>query len=246
MDSDAIKVKHSRKRWVWVVAAVAVLAVLALLWQQQRTEERRRQEQLAQAQGIAEVLSATFARQNRLQVGEVRGALDVTSVDPGYFQFLRSTQRVTLPYAVTYTLDLSGLDLSDFRWDAANRTLYVEAPDVQPGQPNIDESRRVLRETEGLWVSRNASENLSRRAAGLATQAATREARSPEQLARARENARDALASLIETPLQAADIGNVDVVVRFPQEGVRNGERWDVSPSIAEVLGRRREAEQTQ
>ena len=239
------------KRWVklrYIVLLVGalLLALLAFNWSQQRQAERERQEQLAQAQGIARVLSATFSEQNRLQVGEVRGALDVTSVDPGLFEALRSTQRATLPYSVQYTMDLSGLDLDDFPWDANSRTLTVVAPDVAPGEPNIDESRREVQRTSGLFVTRQASENLSRRAAGLATAAAARRARSPEEMQKARENGRQALKRLIELPLAAANISGVDVMVRYAHEGRRSDERWDVSPSIADVLRNAEAARETQ
>lgn len=223
-------------RYIVLLVGALLLALFAFNWFQQRQAERERQEQLAQAQGIARVLSATFSEQNRLQVGEVRGALDVTSVDPGMFEALRSSQRATLPYSVQYTMDLSGLDLEDFRWDAGSRTLTVVAPDVAPGEPNIDESRREVQRTSGLFVTRQASENLSRRAAGLATQAAARKARNPEEMTKARENGRKALERLIELPLAAANISGVDVVVRYAHEGRRSDERWDVSPSIADVL----------
>lgn len=235
----------THKRAILLIAALAVL-ICIVVWQQNREAERQRQEQIAQTEGIARVLSATFTRQSKLQVGELKGALDVTSVDPGLFGPLRSTQRVTLPYSVTYTVDLSDMNLDRFRWDAGSRTLMVEAPDIQASEPNVDEGRRVLQETTGLWVSRQAGENLSRRAARLAAGAAAKRAASPEEMAKARDNARQALARLIETPLEAANIGDVNVVVRFPQDGVRDSERWDVSPSITEVLQRNREATEAQ
>jgi type II secretory pathway pseudopilin PulG len=238
--------RQVKLQYIVLLVGALLLALLASNLFQQRQAERERQEQLAQAQGIARVLSATFSEQNRLQVGEVRGALDVTSVDPGLFEALRSSQRATLPYSVQYTMDLSGLDLDDFRWDANSRTLTVVAPDVAPGEPNIDESRREVQRTSGLFVTRQASENLSRRAAGLATGAAARRARSPEEMRKARENGRRALERLIELPLAAANITNVDVVVRYAHEGGRSDERWDVSPSIADVLRNAEAARETQ
>jgi type II secretory pathway pseudopilin PulG len=227
-----------------VAAIVAAFAVYS--WFQHRAAVRERQEQLAQTQGIARVLSATFSRQNKLQVGQVSGALDVTTVDAGLFEALRSSQRATLPYSVTYTLDLSGLTLEDFRWDPATRTLTVRAPDVSPGEPNIDESRRSIQRTSGLFVTREASANLSRRAAVLATQAAARKARSPEEMAKARENGREALKRLVALPLEAADLGNINVVVRYRDEARSDTERWDVSPSIADVLRNRRQERATE
>jgi hypothetical protein len=215
---------------------IIIIAILIAIFFAHRAEEKRQQEDLAQAQGIARVLSATFSRQNALKVGEVSGTFDVTSVDPGMIRILKSSQKVTLPFSIDYSVDLSGLDPSDYRWDAEHRRLLVEAPAIKVGDPNVDESRRSTIATSGIFVTREAADNLSRRAAGLANRAAVMEANKPEHLARARENARASIASLLETPLEVAGLGNVEVVVRFPGEGTRNTERWDTSPSIAEVL----------
>ena len=215
---------------------IIIIAILIAIFFAHRAEEKRQQEDLAQAQGIARVLSATFSRQNALKVGEVSGTFDVTSVDPGMIRILKSSQKVTLPFSIDYSVDLSGLDASDYRWDAEHRRLLVEAPAIKVGDPNVDESRRSTIATSGIFVTREAADNLSRRAAGLANRAAVKEANKPEHLAKARENARASIASLLETPLEVAGLGNVEVVVRFPGEGTRNTERWDTSPSIAEVL----------
>jgi len=215
---------------------IIIIAILIAIFFAHRAEEKRQQEDLAQAQGIARVLSATFSRQNALKVGEVSGTFDVTSVDPGMIRILKSSQKVTLPFSIDYSVDLSGLDPSDYRWDAEHRRLLVEAPAIKVGDPNVDESRRSTIATSGIFVTREAADNLSRRAAGLANRAAVKEANKPEHLAKARENARASIASLLETPLEVAGLGNVEVVVRFPGEGTRNTERWDTSPSIAEVL----------
>jgi len=215
---------------------IIIIAILIAIFFAHRAEEKRQQEDLAQAQGIARVLSATFSRQNGLKVGEVSGTFDVTSVDPGMIRILKSSQKVTLPFSIDYSVDLSGLDPSDYRWDAEHRRLLVEAPAIKVGDPNVDESRRSTIATSGIFVTREAADNLSRRAAGLANRAAVKEANKPEHLAKARENARASIASLLETPLEVAGLGNVEVVVRFPGEGTRNTERWDTSPSIAEVL----------
>ncbi|MDQ3077549.1 MAG: DUF4230 domain-containing protein [Pseudomonadota bacterium] len=220
-----------------VLMALAIALVAGFLWN--RDQQRQREEELAQAQGLARVLSATFEKQSALRVGEVGGALDVTSVDPGRFDFLRSAQKVKLPYTIGYTVDLSGLGPDQYRWDAESRTLVVEAPNVVVGDPNIDESQRRTLATQGVFVSRRAADNLSRRAASLANRAAVAEANKPIHINRARENAREVIANMLQTPLQVAGIDNVNVVVRFPQDGVRATERWDVSPSIAEVLNRK-------
>jgi hypothetical protein len=219
--------------------ALLALAVIAGLFLWNRAEQRQRAEELAQAQGLVKVLSATFHKQSALKVGEVEGAFDVTSIDPGTFPILRSAQKVKLPYSIDYTVDLSGMGPDRYRWDKDSRTLVVDAPDVVVGRPNIDEARRKTLATQGLFVTRGAADNLSRRAAVQANRAANAEAAKPEHLNKARDNARAAIADMLETPLELSGMGNVTVVVRFPQDGRRDSERWDVSPSIAEVLAAR-------
>jgi hypothetical protein len=218
----------------WLVAVLLVLGVVAALLIYRR--EQQRQEEYQTSLGLARVLSATFEKQSKLNVGEVKGALDVTTVDPGMFKFLRSSQKVTLPYSVDYQLDLSGLDASDYRWDAKRRALQVTIPDVVPAKPNIDETQRRTLATAGVFVTREAYDNLNRRAAVLATRTANAEAKKPEHLNAARANARKAVAQLLEAPLSVAGLGDVRVEVAFPFDGARAGEQWDVSPSIAEVL----------
>ena len=123
-----------------------------LFWQRRAAQQEEYQTSL----GLARVLSATFQATDRLEVGRVDGALDVTTVDPGLFRFLRSAQKATLPYSVTYQLDLSKLDTDDYRWDAKNRVLRVTIPDVAPTAPNIDETRRRTLATDGVFVTREA------------------------------------------------------------------------------------------
>ena len=221
-----------------LIAILVVLGLVAGLLLYQR--EQRKQEEYQTSLGLARVLSATFEKQSKLNVGEVRGGLDVTTVDPGMFRFLRSSQEVTLPYSVGYQLDLSGLDASDYRWDAKSRTLRVTIPDVVPTKPNIDETQRRTLGTAGVFVTREAFDNLNRRAAVLATRAASAEARKPEHLNAARANAKTAVARLLDAPLSVAGLGDVRVEVAFPFEGAPAGEQWDVGPSIAEVLAEHR------
>ena len=236
MDSQDLDQRRLRPIIGGGTVLLIVLAILVAIFLAHRAEERRQEEELAQAQGIARVVSATFSRQNALKVGEISGTFDVTSVDPGMVSFLRSAQKVTLPYSIDYTVDLSSLDAGDYKWDADRRRLLVEAPPIAVGKPNIDESRRKTIATSGLFVTREAADNLSRRAASLANGAAVKEANRPEQRAKARENARQAIAATLKTPLEVAGLGDVEVEVRFADEGRRSDEQWDVSPSIAEVL----------
>ena len=235
--AETLTSKLSSRAVLLAVVALLAIAIGLYLWDAQK--QRIREEELAQAQGLVKVLSATFERQSALKVGSVRGEFDVTSIDPGRFDFLRSAQKVKLPYAIDYTVDLSRMTPAQYRWDRQSRTLVVEAPNIVVGQPNIDESRRKLLVTQGIFVSRRAADNLSRRAAAQANRAAVDEANKPVHLNRARDNAREVISSMLATPLEVAGLGNVHVVVRFPQDGAPSTERWDVSPSIAEVLAER-------
>lgn len=228
-----------KRYWPLLLIAAGLLAAL-IWWRSERAEERRVEEQLAQAQGIVRVLSATFSNKAALKVGEIRGTLDVTSVDPGALPILRSAQKATLPYSVGYTLDLSAVDADDYRWDPATRSLTIRVPLVTAEAPNVDEARRDVAGTSGLFVTRGASTNLQRRASQLATAEAGKIAAEPANLARAQANAEQVVANLAKTPLEAAGLGPITVRVVTPAAGVRDGERWDVSRSLAEVLAERR------
>ena len=223
------------RRLILGLLAAALLMLGYLYWQRRAAMQEEYQTSL----GLARVLSATFEATDKLEVGRVDGALDVTTVDPGLFRFLRSAQKATLPYSVAYQLDLSQLDTNDYRWDAKKRILRVTIPDVAPTAPNIDETKRRTLATDGMFVTREAFDNLNRRAALLATRAAATEAKKPVHLNAARANARKSVAKLLETPLSVAGLGDVTVEVAFPFDGVARSEQWDVSPSIAEVLARR-------
>jgi hypothetical protein len=225
----------------WPLLLVALLLLGAFLWWRVQSAERERQrEELAQAQGIVRVLSATFGPQAALKVGEIKGTLDVTSVDPGAVPLLRSAQKATVPYTVGYTLDLKDLGADDYRWDPDRRTLTIRVPLVRPDPPNIDESRRQVQGTQGLFVTRGAATNLQRRASALATNEARAIAAEPAQLAKAQANAEALVARLAKTPLEAAGLGPVNVRVVTPVSGSPDTERWDVSRSIEEVLAERR------
>jgi hypothetical protein len=225
----------------WPLLLIAVLLAGGIFWwRAERAEERRIEEELAQAQGIVRVLSATFSNKAALKVGEINGTLDVTVVDPGAVPLLRSSQKATVPYSVGYTLDLTALGADDYRWEPGARTLTIRVPLVSAEPPNIDEANRAVAGTSGLFVTRGASTNLARRASQLATAKAGQVAAEPANLAKAQANAEKVVADMARTPLEAAGLGPVTVRVVTPVSGVRDGERWDVSRSIEQVLAERR------
>jgi hypothetical protein len=227
-----------RRYWPLLLIALGLIGG-AIWWQDKRAEERRVEEQLAQAQGIVRVLSATFSNKAALKVGEINGTLDVTVVDPGAVPLLRSSQKATVPYSVGYTLDLSDVGADDYRWDPNTRNLTIRVPLVSAEAPNVDEANRAVAGTSGIFVTRGASANLARRASQLATAKAGEVAAEPANLARAQDNAEKVVAALARTPLEAAGLGPITVRVVTPAAGVKDGERWDVSRSIEQVLADR-------
>ncbi|MEP9400741.1 DUF4230 domain-containing protein [Sphingomonas sp. VNH70] len=192
-------------------------------------------------EAVTRIVTARLSGASSLKVATLSGTLQARATDTRGFGLLKSDQVVKMPYAVDYFVDVSRIGPGDISWSAQNRTLVIDAPDVTVAPPNIDEAARTLVRTQGLYVSREASEALFQRTSAAAQAKAQGEARSPERLAQAREKARAALATLLGSPLAAMGYGDARVLVTFPAErGGRGGERWDVSADPADVLANRR------
>lgn len=216
-----------------VIGAILLLAVIAL-WSWKAAEDKRRAEEIATAQGIARVIATTFAGKTDLRVAAVNGTIDVTSINNG--AVFQSKLNGTLPFSVDYFVDLSGLTLDDAKYDPQAKRLLVTIPDVRVSDPNIDLTRGKMGNMQGWWVSRQASQALVTRSVKLADQQAEATAREPANLAKAREEGRERIAKLLELPLEASGIGDIDVEVRYASESGKSDERWDVSRSVKDVL----------
>ena len=165
------------------------------------------------------VLSATFRKQNALKVGEVEGAFDVTSIDPGPVPILRSAQKVKLPYSIDYSVDLSGMSADRYRWDKDSRTL---------GRRGARRDRRAAQYRRGAApdagdagavrdARRGRQSQPPRGGAGQSRRAPPR--RPSRSISNARAPMRGAvIADMLETPLELAGMGEVKVVVRLPQD----------------------------
>jgi len=140
------------------------------------------------------------------------------------------------PFTVNYFVNLAQLRPNDFKYDEGGRTLFVTAPNVRAEKPDIDETRISLDRTDGPFVTRGAMIVLQRMASETADHAASDAANKPENMAKARENARKALTALFAGSLRAARI-EATVVVRFRDEQPKGGEQMDRSRSLQEVLG---------
>lgn len=194
-------------------------------------------------EAIDRVVHVTFARAAALKVGTLSGTVQSTASDVRWGGLLRSGKVVKAPFTVDYFVDLSGLSAGRYRWDAQNRRLTVEIPDVTIARPNVDESALSVNSTTGLIVTRDAADELARKVSVKSRRSAMTEAQKPEHVAEARENARRAVGRLLQGALSAARLGAVDVAIAFPFERRGAGERWDTTRSIGEVLGNYGEAE---
>lgn len=188
---------------------------------------------------ITGIVAARFAGASALKVGALSGTVQATASDVRGFGMLQSDKVVKAPFTVDYFIDVSRLGARDLSWDATSRTLLVAVPDVTVGAPNVDEAARTVSETRGLYVTRDAADRLGRVVSQRANRAANAEARKPERIALARDNARRALAGLLAAPLSAAGHGDVNVVLRFPWEGRRAPEQMDRSRSLEQVYANR-------
>jgi hypothetical protein len=160
-----------------------------------------------------------FEKQNRLTVFSAQLSPVVSSEDSRLFGAFRSRQVAVIPARVDYTLDLSQMDRNRLRWDEASSTLDVQLPPLRVGKPNLDEGRaQYLR--EGLWISRNAQDNLTRQNTRLAEQQAVEQAANPVLMGLARSAAKDAIRQNLAIPLEVAGFGRVTVNVRFDGEAV--------------------------
>lgn len=220
-----------------LVAAVGLVGFLAY----QRYDENYVVTEETEGAAVTRLVTARLSGMSSLKVAELSGTIQSTATDIRGFGWLRSDQVVKMPYSVGYFVDVSRIGPSDVEWIEASRTLIVDAPDVIVAAPNTDEGRRTLVRTTGMFVTREAGEELSRRTSRNAQAKARSEASSPERLAQAREHARRAVSILISTPLDTLGYGDARVIVTFPSERPsRDGDRWDVSTPVEDVLAERK------
>lgn len=185
---------------------------------------------------VAQVVAATLHTSADLRVSRLSGTVQATGATSRLWGWLKSTRVVKAPFDVDYFVDVRALDTGDFRYDPQARVLTVEVPDVAPGRPNIDHARVTLDQTSGVYVSRDAMAELQRRVAATAGDVVAARAADPENIRKARENGRAAIARLFGGALGAAGLP-VRVEVRYAGEArPADGEHWDVSRSIEEVL----------
>ncbi|WP_448657975.1 DUF4230 domain-containing protein [Sphingomonas sp. CJ99] len=224
-----------------IIALLLAIGVALLGWRAwQDHQERAVVTQEDDGSAVTRVITARLAGTSNLRVATLSGTIQASAQDVRWFGFLRSGQVMKAPYSVDYFVDVSAIGADDLEWVPASRTLIVNAPDVMVGAANVDEGAVSLVRTDGILVTREASQQLARRASVAAQGKATAAARSPERIAQARENARRALIRFVGLPVEALGYDDARIVVTFPPERVTSdGERWDVTRSVEEVLANR-------
>lgn len=162
---------------------------------------------------------AAFEKQNRLTVFSAQLSPVVSSDREELFGMLKSRQIAVIPARVDYSVDLSSIDRRRLQWDGNASRLDVRLPALQLSRPNLDEgSAKYLR--EGVWISRNTQDSLTRDNTQLAEIQARESASNPVLMELARKAAKDAIRQNLAIPLQVAGYGNVTVAVRFDGEPV--------------------------
>lgn len=198
----------------WIVVLLLVVALAWLAWEKWGPQENG---------DIVATSMLAFERQNALTVFSSRfdvvaESVSTPAVGPFDVEALQSRQAMIVPATVEYRLDLSEMDRGDFIWDEASQTLSVTLPDLNISPPNLNEAEARYF-TDGLYVSRDASVSLSRNNSRQAQERANDFARNAEVMSLARSAARDAVRQNLAIPLQVAGFGEVNVQVRFADEG---------------------------
>lgn len=166
-----------------------------------------------------------FQKQNSLTVFSSRFEVVAESIDTrgiAGFDLLKSRQAAIIPATVEYRLDLAQMDRDRFDWDAESETLSVTLPPLRISRPNLDEAQaRIF--TEGTYVTRDASSDLSRNNSVQAEKRASVFAKNPQVLALARSAAKEAVRQNLAIPLQVAGYENASVTVMFEGEDPKSG-----------------------
>jgi hypothetical protein len=233
-----LKSSRSNPLKLLLVGLLAVALLIGIGYLLARHEDRQEQREVERS-SIDQLVVALRENRNRLEVHRLSGTVTTNrEVRGGPADILKGELTVRQPWSVSYFVNMAELGLDDYAWDERTRTLTVRAPLVRPDPPNIDESRQIVAQ-DGFIITRDMQNQLRQGVArGARGQAAT-EANKAENVAAATEAAREAIARNLRQPLAAAGLTNVRIVVRGTTEGARDGERWDVSRSIEEVLRER-------
>ena len=219
------------RRTILILLLAAVLAGGFVYLQRRRTAEAEWRAGI----DATRVIDIAFDRTSELRVSRLHGTMLTRTEAAGCAGLCHSLQLTRAPVSVGYVVDLRHLPPSAFRWNAADRVMFVELPDVTVEDPNIDMAKAEVRQ-QGMWISRSMGQAMQSRAATNLAQKAQATAHDPANILRARAAAREAVRRLIAAPLAAAGLPGVTVKVRLAADPLPDNRQWDVSRSIADVL----------
>lgn len=155
-----------------------------------------------------------FEKQDKLTVFSAELAPVVSSNDSRLFGLVNSKQVAVIPARIDYTINLAQVGRDRLTWNADAQTLSVRLPPLTVSRPNLDEARaQYLR--DGIWISRDAQDKLTRDNTRLAEAQAVQQAANPVLMNLARQAAREAIAQNLSIPLQVAGYGKAKVEVTF-------------------------------
>lgn len=155
-----------------------------------------------------------FERQNTLTVFSAELAPVVSSNDSRLFGLVNSKQVAVIPARVDYTINLASIGRERLAWNAQTQTLGIKLPPLTLSRPNLDEARaQYLR--DGIWISREAQDKLTRDNTKLAEGQAVAQARNPVLMNLARDAAKAAIRQNLAIPLHVAGYTKVKVDVTF-------------------------------
>lgn len=154
----------------------------------------------------------SFEKMDKLTVFSAQLAPVVSSNDSRIFGLVNSRQVAVIPARVDYSLDLASVGRNRMNWNADTHTLSVRLPAVTIGKPNLDEAHaQYLR--EGVWITRDAQDKLTRDNTMLAEKQAAASAQQPVLMDLARTAAIEAVQQNLSIPLKVAGYGDVKVLV---------------------------------
>lgn len=189
----------------WALFLIALAAAVFFAWKWWQPEDL--------GDPLATSLVA-FEKQDKLTVFSAELAPVVSSNDSRMFGLVNSKQVAVIPARVDYTIDLSKVGRERLNWDAQAQTLAVKLPTLTVSRPNLDEARaQYLR--DGIWITREAQDKLTRDNTRLAEAQAVKQAANPILMNLARQAAKDAISQNLSIPLQVAGYGKARVVVTF-------------------------------
>lgn len=191
----------------WALFLVTLATAAFLAWK------------LWQPEDIGDPLATSlvaFEKQDKLTVFSAELAPVVSSDDARLFGLVKSKQVAVIPARVDYTVNLAKVGRERLAWNAPDQTLTVRLPPLTVSRPNLDEARaQYLR--DGIWISREAQDKLTRDNTRLAEAQAVQQAANPVLMELARGAAKEAIRQNLSIPLQVAGYGKAQVVVTFDQ-----------------------------